>query len=215
MSFVLLQLAFVRGIVAGFALAAPMGPVAMLCVRRTLTKGRIEAFGAGMGAALADMVFGAAAGLGITAVKTFVTNHQITIGLIGGMIVLVIGIATYRAPIEVANGEVEAQTLERDFVAAFTMAITNPATMGAAAGLFAAFGPVNAKLNPGTAFWLVFGVLAGSALWWLTLVSIVGAMREGFLRHGLTKLNKISGAVITFSGIAVLAIAIVRLLKAG
>src|SRR4051812_24258416 len=123
MLFALLKLAFVRGIVAGFALAAPMGPGAMLCVRRPLTKGRLQAFGAGLGAALADMVFGAAAGLGITAVNTFVTDHQVTIGIIGGLIVLVTGVATYRSPIVVANGAVEAQTLRRDFVATFSMAI--------------------------------------------------------------------------------------------
>jgi threonine/homoserine/homoserine lactone efflux protein len=215
MSFPLLQLAVVRGLVAGFALAAPMGPVAMLCVRRTLTKGRLQAFAAGLGAALADMLFGAAAGLGITAVNAFVFDHQNTIGFIGGSIVLVIGLATYRTPIMVANGVVAAQSLQRDFVSSFTMAITNPATMGAAAGLFAAFGPVNAKLNPGNAFWLVFGVLAGSALWWATLVGIVGVMREGFLRRGLTQLNKVSGVVITLSGAAVLALTIVRLLRAG
>jgi threonine/homoserine/homoserine lactone efflux protein len=215
MHFPFLQLAIVRGLVAGFALAAPMGPVAMLCVRRTLVKGRLQAFMAGLGAALADMLFGAAAGLGITAVNAFVFSHEDTIGLIGGAIVLVIGIATYRAPIKVANGGAEAQTLRRDFVASFTMAITNPTTMGAAAGLFAAFGPVNAKLNPGTAFWLVFGVLAGSALWWLTLVSIAGVMREGFLRHGLSKLNKISGAIITLSGVVVLAVTLARAVNAG
>ena len=215
MSFPLLQLAVMRGLVAGFALAAPMGPVAMLCVRRTLTKGRLQAFVASFGAAIADMLFGAVAGLGITAVNTFVFNHRDTIGIIGGSIVLVIGIATYRTPVVVADGAAATQSLPRDFVSSFTMAITNPATMGAAAGLFAAFGPVNAKLNPGTAFWLVFGVLAGSALWWATLVGIVGVMREGFLRRGLTRLNHFSGVVITLSGAAVLALTIVRALSAG
>jgi threonine/homoserine/homoserine lactone efflux protein len=213
MYFALLQLAFVRGLVAGFALAAPMGPVAMLCVRRAITKGRLQAFLAGLSAAAADMVFGAVAGLGITAVNTFVTVHQMTIGLIGGTIVLVVGIATFRAPVVVANGGKAVQSLRRDVVAAFTMAITNPATMGAAAGLFAAFGPVNAELNPGNAFWLVVGVFGGSALWWLTLVSIAGAMREGFLRRGLAQLNRISGVVITLSGAAVLVLVVVRALS--
>jgi threonine/homoserine/homoserine lactone efflux protein len=213
MHFVLLQLAFVRGLVAGFALAAPMGPVAMLCVRRAITKGRTQAFIAGLGAAIADMLFGAVAGLGITVVNVFVTHYQIVIGITGGLIVLVIGIATFRAPIQLTNGDPAVQSLRRDTVAAFSMAITNPATMGAAAGLFAAFGPINAQLNPGSAFWLVAGVFGGSALWWLTLVSTVGAMREGFLRRGLAQLNRISGAVITLSGAAVLVLAIVRALK--
>src|ERR1700742_4469990 len=99
MNLAILDLAFVRGLVAGFALAAPVGPVAMLCVRRALTRGRMQAFIAGLGAAAADMIFGAVAGLGITVVNAFVEDHQTAIGLTGGIIVLVIGVATYRTPI--------------------------------------------------------------------------------------------------------------------
>src|ERR1700722_11260052 len=119
MNFAILQVAFVRGVVAGFALAAPMGPVAMLCVRRTLTKGRLPALVPAFGAAVADTVFGAVAGLGITAVATFVKHHEVIIGLIGGLIVLLTGIATYRAPITMADSKTDTQSLERDALAAF------------------------------------------------------------------------------------------------
>src|SRR5579864_5010661 len=111
MNFAILQIAFVRGIIAGFALAAPMGPVAMLCVRRAITRGRVQAFITGLGAALADMLFGAAAGLGITVINAFVTNYETAIGLIGGIIVLVIGLATYRAPITLAHGSATVESL--------------------------------------------------------------------------------------------------------
>lgn len=212
MNIEILQVAFIRGLVAGFALAAPMGPVAMLCVRRTLTKGRVQALVAGTGAALADMIFGAVAGLGITVVNTFVTNYQTIIGAIGGVIVLAMGILTYRSPIVLADGEVKVQSLRRDTAAAFTMAITNPATMGAAAGLFAAFGVIDATLDPSRAFWLVAGVFAGSMLWWVILVGAVGVIREGFLRRGLTRLNQVFGAIIALSGIAVLTAVAIRVL---
>lgn len=212
MNFEFLQVAFIRGLVAGFALAAPMGPVAMLCVRRALTKGRVQALVAGTGAAVADMIFGAAAGLGITVVNTFVTDYQIAIGAIGGMIVLAMGILTYRSPIVLADGGVRVQSLRRDTAAAFTMAITNPATMGAAAGLFAAFGVIDAALDPSRAFWLVAGVFAGSMLWWVTLVGAVGFVREGFLRRGLTRLNQVFGAIIALSGICVLIAVAIRVL---
>src|SRR5262245_38044095 len=99
MNLAFLDYAFVRGLMAGFALAAPVGPVAMLCVRRALTVGRVQAFVAGLGAAAADMIFGAVAGLGITIVNAFVEDHKTAIGLIGGITVLVIGLATYRTPI--------------------------------------------------------------------------------------------------------------------
>ncbi|MBX7198023.1 MAG: LysE family transporter [Rhodospirillaceae bacterium] len=212
MNFEILQVAFIRGLVAGFALAAPMGPVAMLCVRRTLAKGRVQALIAGTGAAVADMIFGAVAGLGITVVNTFVTDYQSVIGAIGGVIVLAMGILTYRSPIVMSDGEIKVQSLRRDTAAAFTMAITNPATMGAAAGLFAAFGVIDAALDPSRAFWLVAGVFAGSMLWWVILVGAVGFIREGFLRRGLTRLNQVFGAIIALSGIAVLVAVAVRIL---
>lgn len=204
MIFALLDIAFIRGLVAGFALAAPMGPVAMLCVRRTLTKGRLQALVAGTGAAAADMIFGAVAGLGITVVNTFVTDYQTVIGFIGGIVVLAMGVLTYRSHVVMTDGEVKVQSLRRDTLAAFSMAITNPATMGAAAGLFAAFGVINAKLDPSRAFWLVAGVFAGSMLWWVILVGAVGFIREGFLRRRLDRLNQIFGAIIALSGVAVL-----------
>ncbi len=213
MNFDILQVAFIRGLVAGFALAAPMGPVAMLCVRRTLAKGRVQALIAGAGAAVADMIFGAVAGLGVTVVNTFVTDYQTIIGAIGGAIVLVMGVLTYRSPIVMADGEVNVQSLRRDTVAAFTMAITNPATMGAAAGLFAAFGVIDAKLDPSRAFWLVAGVFAGSMLWWAVLAGAVGVFREGFLRSGLTRLNQVFGAIIALSGIAVLTAVAIKVLS--
>ena len=212
MNFAILDLALVRGIVAGFALAAPMGPVAMLCVRRALTLGRMHAFVAGLGAALADMIFGAAAGLGITVVNVFVTDHQTAIGLIGGIVVLSIGLATYRMPVTLTQDRLAGESLRRDVAASFSMAITNPATMGAAAGLFAAFGPINMHAAPAAAFWLVAGVFAGSALWWLLLVGAVGWFREGLVTHRLAQLNRISGTVITVSGVAVLAAVIVKAL---
>lgn len=212
MNLEILQVAFIRGLVAGFALAAPMGPVAMLCVRRTLARGRVQALVAGAGAALADMIFGAVAGLGITVVNTFVTDYQTIIGAIGGVIVLAMGILTYRSPIVMSDGEVQVQSLRRDVAAAFTMAITNPATMGAAAGLFAAFGVINATLDPARAFWLVAGVFAGSMLWWVILVGAVGFIREEFLRRGLTRLNQVFGAIIALSGVAVLTAVAAKLL---
>jgi arginine exporter protein ArgO len=84
------------------------------------------------------------------------------------------------------------------------MAITNPATMLGAAGIFAVFGPINLQQEPIKAFWLVAGLFAGSAGWWLVLAFAVGTLKQRFVDGGLLRLNKISGAVITASGAAVL-----------
>jgi len=207
-----LDFAFVRGCVVGFALAAPIGPVAVLCIRRALARGWTQAVIAGLGAALADMAFGAVAGLGITVISAFVLDYQVVIGLVGGLLVLALGITTYRAPVMMNNGAVAVKSLRRDFVAAFSMAITNPATMIAAAGVFAAFGPID-YAAPVTAFWLVVGVFAGSALWWIILAGAVTIMRGRFVKSGLPWLNRISGSIIAFSGVLVLAATALSLLK--
>ena len=209
------DIAFVRGAIVGFALAAPMGPVAVLCIRRALARGSVQAFIAGLGAALADMAFGAVAGLGLTVISAFVLDYQMLIGLVGGVMVLALGISTYRTPVLLNEGAVVVKSLRRDFAAAFTMAITNPATMIAAAGVFAAFGPVDMATAPSTAFWLVLGVFAGSAAWWLILAAAATTMRGRFIKSGLPWLNRISGSIIALSGAAVLTLTVVRLLNAG
>ena len=124
-----------------------------------------------------------------------------------------VGIITYRTPVCQVTGEVQVQSLGRDMLTAFTMAIANPATMLGAAGIFAAFGPVDLKAEPIKAFWLVFGVFTGSMLWWSILAVTTGTLKQKFVDGGLLRLNKISGAVIALSGAAVLATVAYRLLE--
>lgn len=215
MTFALFEFAFVRGLAAGFALAAPIGPVAMLCIRRALTRGRLQGFAAGLGAAVADMMFGAIAGLGLTVISTFIVAHEIAIGLIGGIIVLAVGLITYHAPVLMADGQLRAQSLRRDFITAFSMAIMNPATMLAALGVFAAFGPAHAhaETGPSANLALIAGVFGGSALWWLLLAGAAGSWRGGMMERGLRRLNRFSGGLMTLSGVAVLTLVIMRALN--
>jgi threonine/homoserine/homoserine lactone efflux protein len=213
MSFMFLDSTFLRGLAAGFALAAPVGPVALLCIRRSLTQGRLQGFMAGLGAALADMVFGAIAGLGLTIISAFIIDHEIAIGLIGGIVVLAVGLATYRAPVLMADGQLTARSLKRDFTAAFSMAITNPATMFAALGVFAAFGPLRADAAPMTGALLIAGVFGGSAIWWLMLAGAAGVWRKGLMERGLARLNRLSGSLMALSGLAVLAFLLVKAAK--
>jgi threonine/homoserine/homoserine lactone efflux protein len=208
-----LDLAFVRGCLVGFALAAPIGPVAVLCIRRALARGFTQAVIAGVGAAFADMFIGATAGLSLTIISTFVLDNQIFIGLVGGLLVLGLGITTYRAPVQLTNGAIVVKSLRRDFVTAFSIAITNPATMIAGAGVFAAFGPIDIYTAPVTAFWLVTGVFMGSVVWWVFLSGAVTALRARFVNVGLSWLNRISGSIIAILGVIVLAATALSLIK--
>jgi arginine exporter protein ArgO len=215
MHFAFTDIAFVRGFIAGFALAAPLGPVAVLCIRRGLARGRVQAFIAGLSAALADVVFGSVAGLGITYISSRVMEYEQQIGVVGGVILLVVGTATYRTPVCPITGEAQVQGLLRDMFAAFTMAITNPATMLGAAGIFAVFGPIDLNTHPVKAFWLVAGIFAGSAAWWLMLATIVGTFRQRFVDRGLLRMNKIAGAIVCACGAGVLITVAYRALTAG
>lgn len=214
MTLAMFEFAFVRGLAAGFALAAPVGPVAILCIRRALARGRLEGFAAGLGAAVADMMFGAIAGLGLTVISTFIIAHEVAIGLIGGIIVLAVGLITYHAPVLIADGQLSVQSLRRDFATAFGMAITNPATMFAALGVFAAFGPTHAQTGSTDAFALIAGVFGGSAAWWLILAGAAGSWRGGMMERGIKRLNRFSGAIMALSGAAVLAAVVYRALNA-
>ena len=200
-----------RGVLAGFALAAPLGPVAVLCIRRVIAKGRLEGFLTGLGAAVADTIFGSVAGLGMTYIIGIVKAYETAIGLIGGMIVLVVGILAYRAPVSEITDASGSETLRRDAFSAFSMGITNPATMLGAVGIFAAFGRINYHAEPVKAFWLVAGVFSGSAVWWVILAMIAGKLKAQGLAPGLRRLNHLSGGIITLSGAAVLTAAIYRL----
>jgi len=211
MGHLITDLAFVRGLIAGFVLAAPLGPVAVLCLRRAVARRRLECVLAGMGAALADTLFGAAAGLGITFIAEFIKDHELLIGFLSGVIVIVVGVMTFRTPVCQVTGEVKVQSLGRDMLTAFTMAISNPATMLGAAGIFAAFGPISLEAEPIKAFWLVFGVFCGSMLWWLILAIAAGTFKQRFVDGGLHRLNRISGVVIAVCGAAVVAVVAWRL----
>ncbi len=209
----ILDLAFVRGMIVGFALAAPVGPVAVMCIRRAMTCGFFKSVVTGLGAALADMTFGAVAGLGLTVISTFVLDNELIIGLVGGALVVTLGLVTYRAPVVITNGAVVVKSLHRDFAAAFMMAITNPATMIAAVGVFAAFGGVDVYQEPVTALWLVVGVFLGSTLWWVILAGAVTVLRRPLVNSGMPWLNKISGSIIAVSGAVLFVLTLLRLVK--
>lgn len=169
---------------------------------------------AGLGAALADTAFGVVAGLGITSVSVFVTDYEMTIGLIGGVLVLALGLVTYRSAVVMNGGAVAVNSLGRDFAGAVSVAITNPATMIAALGLFAAFGRIDVYAAPVAAFWLVAGVFTGSAIWWLILAGSVSRLRERFIANGLPWLNRVSGAIIALSGGLVIGAMVAKMLNA-
>jgi arginine exporter protein ArgO len=201
LSLPVLDYMFVRGLLAGLLMAAPVGAVGAMCIRRALAGHPIRALMVGFGSAAADTVFGAMAGLGIGLIGSFIVAHEVGLTLFGGLVVTAAGIFTFRAPVNTATGEEDTEAAIRDGVRAFVMSIVNPATFLGAIGIFALMGGADVTSAPTAAVSLVIGVFAGSMGWWVILSGSVSLLRDRFVSKALPELNHIEGVVITVFGI--------------
>ena len=196
---------FVRGIIIGFLIAAPVGPIGVLCIRRTLTDGQIAGLISGLGAATADAVYGCIAGFGLTFVATFLTSQQFWLRIVGGLFLLYLGITTFISQPAQQAAAVRGQGLLGAYASTFLLTLTNPATIGSFALVFAGLGLSAMGGDYMAATFLVIGVFLGSALWWLLLSGGVGLLRKRFDSNVLRWVNRISGVLITGFGVAALA----------
>lgn len=199
-------LLYLRGIAIGFAIAAPIGPVGLLCIRKALADGRLAAWMAGLGAALADTVFGAVVGLGLGAVSHFLNGHAVALTLVGGAFMLAVGVKTWRAATFAWEPDkTKGPGLWRDFAATFLITMTNPATILGVMGVFAAFGAAVQPAGPTQAWLLVGGVFCGSTLWWAVLTEMTILVRARFTPQRMRLFNHVSGALLVALGFGALA----------
>lgn len=194
---------FGQGIVVGFLIAAPVGPVGLLCIRRALADGRGAAFVAGLGAAVADTFYGAVAGLGLTLVSDFLMEWRTPLSLLGAVVLLALGVQAWRTPIRLSPTPQGHFGLFNDFVTTLGITLTNPATIIAFMAVFASVGMVKTHDDLTESGWLIAGVFLGSALWWLTLSALAGAVRHKFSPRWLDALGKGSAALLIVSGLGV------------
>ena len=190
----------VQGLVIGFSIAAPVGPIGVLCIRRSITDGPRIGLLTGLGAASADAVYGAIAAFGLTAVSGLLIKHRFLLGLIGGLFLCYLGTRTF-----LAKPREQCETPPRvgglmAFGATFALTLTNPMTILSFAAVFAGLG-VGAAPNYRAAALLVAGVFVGSALWWLLLSSSVGLLRARITAAWMHWINRGSRAVIFCFGI--------------
>ena len=193
-----------KGLVIGLSIAAPVGPIGVLCVRRTLAEGRAFGLVSGLGAATADAVYGSIAGFGVTFVSGFLVRQQVWLRLIGGVFLCYLGLRTLltRPPEQCA--EDRGRGLIGAYASTFFLTLTNPMTVISFAAIFAGLGLADAGGQYLSAGVLVLGVFIGSALWWLILSGGVGIFREKFSLHGLKWVNRISGVMIIGFGLLAL-----------
>ncbi|KAB1194452.1 LysE family translocator [Haloferax sp. MBLA0076] len=197
-----------QGIVLGVSIAAPVGPIGVLCIQRTLSKGRPSGFVSGLGAASADAVYGTIAGFGITALSSLLLDYQTAIRLGGGVLLLYLGVQSFRAePAEAAASTSDVRTLGQDYVSTFLLTITNPVTILAFVGIFAGLG-VGISGDYLDATVLVAGVFTGSALWWFALSTGVSLFRTRFTPSVMRRVNQLAGVVIAGFGLVALGSAV-------
>jgi threonine/homoserine/homoserine lactone efflux protein len=193
-----------RGLVIGFSIAAPVGPIGVLCIRRTLADGRTTGLAVGLGAATADAVYGAVAGFGLTVVSTLLVRQQDAMRLVGGLFLCFLGVRTFLARPADRAARAGGAGLLGAFTATFGLTLANPATILSFVAVFAGLGIAGAG-SWREATVLVAGVFLGSALWWLTLSGIVSGLRSRLDLSALRWVNRVSGAVLMAFGAAALA----------
>ena len=188
-----------KGIIIGILVSAPMGPIGLMCIQRTLNKGRWHGFFSGVGAAISDLFYAAITCLGLGIVISFVETHQAILQIIGSVLLFFFGLYTllsnpsqnYRS-----EGSGRTSTYYQDVVTAFLLTLSNPLIILPYIAFQAQFNFVDPN---GTFASLVVGLLciaAGAILWWFMITTIVGKLRNIFKLRGLWVMNKVVGTII-------------------
>jgi len=198
---------FLKGIIIGFSMAVPVGPIGIMCIRKTLTDGRLRGLMIGLGAATADLLYGCIAAFGLTVISNVIATERIWIRLVGGAFLLFLGVRTFRAHPADPKVPINSSGMLRSYLYTVFLTLTNPTTIFALIAVFAALG-LGDELSIFSASTLVIGVFMGSSLWFLFLSSGVILFRKQLDIVGLRWVNRIAGFLIIISGV----IAIVSLL---
>jgi threonine/homoserine/homoserine lactone efflux protein len=193
-----------RGFVIGISIAAPVGPISVLCIRRTLAEGRLIGIASGLGGASVDAIYGCIAGFGLTFISNVLINQQAWLRLVGGLFLCYLGVKTLSAKPAKRAALSKESGLVGAYASTFFLTLTNPMTILSFVALFAGLGLASTGGNFGSAGALVLGIFLGSSSWLLILCSGVNVFRDKFDSHRLRWLNRISGAVISGFGLVAL-----------
>jgi len=186
--------ALLKGAVIGFSIAAPVGPIGILCIQRTLANSRLSGLISGIGAATADGLFGAVAAFGLTAVSDILIEHQFWLRLLGGLFLLYLGMRTLLSTPPEKSVTAKKGTLIADYFSTLGLTTASPLTILSFAAIFASLS-TSGSGTP-SASMLALGVFLGSALWWTILSTGVSLFRLKFNATALQIVNRVSGFLI-------------------
>jgi threonine/homoserine/homoserine lactone efflux protein len=192
---------FLRGLILGFSIAAPVGPIGILCIRRTLASGLATGFVSGLGAASADALYGSITALGLTAISSFLVSQQMWLRLAGGLALIILGIRTFRSHPAQEAARSTSSSLPGAYLSTLLLTLSNPMTIIAFVAVFAGLGVGADQSALAGAGIVVFGVFTGSALWWFLLSSATSLLRSQIDALKLVWINRISGIIIAAFGV--------------
>jgi threonine/homoserine/homoserine lactone efflux protein len=200
---------FLQSMLIGFSIAAPVGPIGILCIRRTLLKGRWAGFATGLGAATADAFYGAIAAFGLTFLANFLINQSVWMRIGGGLFLIFLGIKflgtkpSYERENYInSNSE---RRLFQDFLSTFLLTLSNPLTILSFSAIIAGFGSsVIESRNYFVSSMMILGIFLGSSLWWILLTYFSSLFRNHISSNTLVWINRIAGGIILLIGTGVL-----------
>lgn len=194
----------IKGLFIGILVSAPMGPIGILCVQRTLNRGRWHGFVSGLGAALSDVLYALVTLLGISLVTDFLERNELALQVAGSVVLILFGIAVYRTnPLKgfKPNEPLAETRYAKDFVSAFFLTASNIVIIFVFITLYARFGfnPVDKGL-----WGLILGISSialGALLWWFFITFLVSRLRVHINRRGLVLINRIVGVILAVIGV--------------
>lgn len=199
----MLPILFLKGWLIGFSIAMPVGPIGMLCVRHSLLGGMMCGLASGMGVALADAIYGAIAGFGVSIITSFLIANQTLFHIFGAIFLLYLGFSTFfgKKEYELEGDKNTAASKGRVFFTTFILTLTNPMTFISFTGIYAGLGI--GYENVLSSIVMTWGVFIGSAAWWLILSFSLSFLRKKMNYKPTRILNRISGGFfLVFGGIA-------------
>ncbi len=191
---------FLKGLLIGFSLAAPIGPVGMIIIFRTIRQGRIAAFTLGFAVALADSMFGMIAGFGLTAIASYLMVHMNWMKIIGGSFMIFLAIKAFSKKIAMMEEKESNNDLIKQVLSIFILVLTNPQTILVYIAMMAGLGLGTDNMNHFNASVVIAGVFTGSLCWWFLLTTITSLFKAKINLTRLKLVNTINGLLLSVVG---------------
>lgn len=202
------------GILIGLLVSAPTGPLGVLCIQRTIHRGRISGFITGLGATTSDLVYACLVGFSMSFIIEFVEQYQFVIQIIGSVVLFIFGRYIFNKKVEKEFDDKKIGTTNRNYLSTFTSAFalcfSNPIIIFLFIALFARFNFFSPNYSIGEVLVGLFSILLGAMIWWLFLTFTVGFFRSSFKERGLRLLNKITGGIIIALSVVGVAMGIIN-----